>query len=56
VDALIKAEKDFDLLVMPGGDHAVGRSTGPIRYIQRRQFDFFLRHLGQKETPRWNQL
>ncbi|SDB12207.1 Dipeptidyl aminopeptidase/acylaminoacyl peptidase [Pseudidiomarina indica] len=56
VDALIKAEKDFDLLVVHGGDHAVGRSTGPIRYIQRRQFDFFLRHLGQKETPRWNQL
>lgn len=56
VDALIKAEKDFDLLVVPGGEHSVGRSSGPIRYIQRRQFDFFLRHLQQQDTPDWNHL
>ena len=41
-DALIKAGKDFDLLVVPGGEHSVGRSTGPIDYVQRRQFRFFL--------------
>lgn len=56
VDALIKADKDFDLLLVPGGGHAVGRSSGPIRYIQRRQFDFFLRHLGHKQTPDWNRM
>lgn len=56
VDALIKAEKDFDLLLVPGGGHSVGRSSGPVRYIQRRQFDFFMRHLGQQETPDWNKL
>ncbi|MDX3774004.1 DPP IV N-terminal domain-containing protein [Chromatiaceae bacterium AAb-1] len=56
VNALIKADKDFDLLVVPGGEHSVGRSSGPIRYIQRRQFDFFLRHLKQQQTPDWNQL
>ncbi|RUO26892.1 S9 family peptidase [Aliidiomarina minuta] len=56
VDALIKAEKDFDLLVVPGGEHSVGRSSGPVRYIQRRQFDFFSRHLGQQQTPDWNSL
>jgi len=56
VDALIKAEKDFDLLLVPGGGHSVGRSSGPIRYIQRRQFDFFLRHLGEQQTPDWNAL
>jgi len=45
VDALIKADKDFELLVVPGGEHSVGRSTGPIRYVQRRQFEFFMRTL-----------
>ncbi|MGF7155502.1 S9 family peptidase [Novosphingobium gossypii] len=45
VDALIKADKDFDLLVVPGGEHSVGRSSGPIDYVTRRQFDFFVRVL-----------
>lgn len=45
VDALIKADKDFELLVVPGGEHSVGRSTGPIHYVQRRQFEFFMRAL-----------
>lgn len=56
VNALIKADKDFDLLLVPGGEHSTGRSSGPIRYIQRRQFDFFLRHLQQQPTPQWNRL
>lgn len=54
VDALIAAGKDFDLLNVPGGEHSVGRSTGPIEYVQRRQFDFFVRHLQGMPTPRWN--
>lgn len=54
VDALIKAGKDFDLLEVPGGDHAVGRSTGPIRYAHRRQYDFFVKNLMGAETPKWN--
>jgi len=41
VNALIKADKDFDLLVMPGGGHGAGGSA----YGQRRQQDFFVRHL-----------
>lgn len=45
VNALIKADKDFELLVVPGGEHSVGRSTGPIAYVQRRQFEFFVRTL-----------
>jgi dipeptidyl aminopeptidase/acylaminoacyl peptidase len=45
VDALIKADKDFELLMIPGGEHSVGRSTGPIPYVQRRQFEFFVRAL-----------
>jgi len=41
VDALIKADKDFDLLVVPGAGHGVGERPYPAR---RRQ-DFFVRHL-----------
>jgi dipeptidyl aminopeptidase/acylaminoacyl peptidase len=41
VDALIKADKDFDLLVVPGAGHGVaGRSYG-----SRRRTDYFVRHL-----------
>ena len=41
VDALIKADKDFDMLVVPGGGHGAG--GGP--YGTRRRDDFFVRHL-----------
>jgi dipeptidyl aminopeptidase/acylaminoacyl peptidase len=54
VNALIKAGKDFDLLEVPGGEHTVGRSTGPIYYVERRQFAFFVRHLQGGTTPDWN--
>lgn len=46
VDALIKADKDFDLLVVPGGGHGMGG-----RYGQRRMHDFFVRHLLDREPP-----
>ncbi|MBN2183331.1 MAG: prolyl oligopeptidase family serine peptidase [Sedimentisphaerales bacterium] len=49
VDALIKAEKDFDLLVVPNGGHGAGGQYG-----QRRLQDFFVRHLMGKETPNRN--
>ena len=45
VDALIKEDKDFELLIIPGAEHTVGRSTEPIDYVQRRQFDFFVRKM-----------
>lgn len=51
VNALIKADKDFELLVVPGGEHSVGRSTGPIAYVQRRQFEFFMRKLQSLSQP-----
>jgi dipeptidyl aminopeptidase/acylaminoacyl peptidase len=41
VDALIKADKDFDLLVVPGAGHGVGERP----YAARRRQDFFVRHL-----------
>ena len=46
VDALIRADKDFELLVIPNGEHSAGRSSGPVAYGQRREYDFFLRTLG----------
>ncbi len=46
VDALIKADKDFDLLVIPGGGHGMGGSYG-----RRRMQDFFVRHLLGVEPP-----
>jgi hypothetical protein len=41
VDALIKADKDFELLIFPGAEHGAGSS----RYGERRRRDFFVRHL-----------
>ncbi|TWT32911.1 DUF885 family protein [Blastopirellula retiformator] len=43
-DALIKADKDFDLLVMPGVGHSAGGTYG-----RRRRNDFFVEHLMNKE-------
>ncbi len=48
-DALIKAGKDFDLLVLPGADHTDG---GP--YGERRRRDYFVRWLLGVEPPDWN--
>ncbi len=41
VNALIKADKDFDMLIVPGGGHGSGESP----YASRRRMDFFVRHL-----------
>ena len=40
VDALIKADKDFEMLVMPGAGHTNGGAYG-----RKRMHDFFVRHL-----------
>jgi dipeptidyl aminopeptidase/acylaminoacyl peptidase len=40
VDALVRAKKDFDLLIVPNGGHGAGGE-----YYQRRMRDFFVRHL-----------
>ncbi len=46
VDALIKARKDFDLLVVPGMNHSDGGAYG-----ERRRWDYFVRHLHGVEPP-----
>jgi dipeptidyl aminopeptidase/acylaminoacyl peptidase len=49
VDALIKAGKDFDLIVAPGMGHGSGGAYG-----ERRRNDFFVRHLHGVEPPNRN--
>jgi dipeptidyl aminopeptidase/acylaminoacyl peptidase len=48
-DALIRAGKDFEYLVVPGAGHGAGGASGG--YVQRRLQDFFVRHLLGKEPP-----
>jgi dipeptidyl aminopeptidase/acylaminoacyl peptidase len=50
-DALIKANKDFDILSIPG----MGHSDGGV-YGRRRKRDFFIKHLLNAETPNVNQV
>jgi dipeptidyl-peptidase 4 len=45
VNALIKADKDFDLLVVPGANHGAGESP----YGKRRRADFFVTNLLHKD-------
>jgi len=49
VDALIKANKNFDLLVIPDGGYGMGGEYG-----QRKMFDFFVRHIHGVEPSNWN--
>ncbi|MDA7500147.1 S9 family peptidase, partial [bacterium] len=42
VDALVKAEKDFDFMMIPGAGHGVGDS---LPYLIKKREDFFVRHL-----------
>jgi len=49
VNALIKANKTFDLLVIPGGGHGPGGIYG-----ERKRNDFFVHHLLGVEPPAWN--
>jgi dipeptidyl aminopeptidase/acylaminoacyl peptidase len=49
VNALIKANKTFDLLVLPGQGHTMGGTYGT-----RKMYDFFVHHLLGVEPPDWN--
>lgn len=46
--ALIKADKDFDLILIPGGEHAL---FGYQHYAYRRTWDYFVAHLHGTEPP-----
>ncbi|MHC4745662.1 MAG: alpha/beta hydrolase family protein, partial [Planctomycetota bacterium] len=46
VDALIKANKDFDMFIAPNAGHGVGGD-----YFTRKRWDYFVKHLLGKEPP-----
>jgi dipeptidyl aminopeptidase/acylaminoacyl peptidase len=48
VDALIKANKDFDLLVFPQARHGYGADS---YYMMRRRWDYFVTYLMGAEPP-----
>ncbi|MBP7572162.1 MAG: prolyl oligopeptidase family serine peptidase, partial [Acidobacteria bacterium] len=48
VDELIKANKDFDLIMLPNRGHAFGNEP----YMMRRRWDHFVKHLMGAEPPR----
>jgi dipeptidyl aminopeptidase/acylaminoacyl peptidase len=47
VDALISANKDFDLLLLPNRGHGLGEP-----YMVRRRWDYFVTHLLGAEAPK----
>jgi dipeptidyl aminopeptidase/acylaminoacyl peptidase len=55
VNQLIKHDKNFDLLVVPGANHPAGRGNDPTApYGDRKRFDFFVQHLLGVTPPNWN--
>ena len=48
VDALIKANKDFDLLMIPNAAHGYGPAS---HYVARRRWDYFVRYLAGGIPP-----
>ena len=49
VDALIKANKDFDLLLLPHARHGYGVDS---YYVMRRRWDYFVKNLLGAEPPK----
>ena len=47
VQALIEAEKDFDLLLLPEARHGFGNS----RYFMKKRWNYFVQHLQGGEPP-----
>lgn len=50
VNALIKAGKDFELVVLPGERHTMGGAFG-----DHKRYDFFVRALMHKFAPDWSE-
>ncbi len=51
VNALIKADKDFDFVMVPGANHGFGGDYGV-----RKRNDFFVKNLLHTEPPDWNRM
>jgi dipeptidyl aminopeptidase/acylaminoacyl peptidase len=52
-DALVKANKDFDLLIFPNARHGYGADNN---YMMRRRWDYFVKHLLGAEPPKEYQI
>ena len=50
-NALIKAGKDFDLVVLPGVHHTMGEDFG-----EHKRYDFFVRNLLGVNPPKWSEV
>lgn len=55
VHQLIKHNKNFDLLVVPGANHGAARGDRYAAYGDHKRYDFFVRHLLATNPPPWNQ-
>ena len=53
VDALVKAGKDFDLLMLPHARHGYGVDAN---YVMRRRWDYFVKNLLGAEPPKEYQI
>lgn len=49
VDALIKANKDFDLIMFPNARHGFGADSN---YMMRRRWDYFVKNLLNLDPPK----
>jgi dipeptidyl aminopeptidase/acylaminoacyl peptidase len=49
VNALEKANKDFELVVLPGVHHTMGENFG-----EHKRFDFFVKNLMHVDPPKWS--
>ena len=53
IEALTKANKDYDLVIFPNAAHGFGQYSP---YMMRRRWDYFVKNLLGKEPPREYQL
>ncbi len=54
VHQLLKHNKNFDLLVVPGANHPAARGDQYAAYGDHKRFDFFVQHLLGVTPPSWN--
>ncbi len=52
-DALIKANKDYDFILLPNARHGFGKDS---YYIMRKRWDYFVQHLMQATPPKEYQI
>lgn len=49
VDKLIKHDKEFEFVMLPGARHTLGE-----KYGERKRRDFFMKHLLNVKATEWN--